>query len=494
MKKTIAIIGAGMGGMAAGIYGQRNGFETRIFEAHSVPGGQCVSWKRKGYTFDACIHHLFVCDPRFPLYGLWEELGAMPRELAPTVDCVSVENADGRMLWDYYEPARLRDHLMSLAPGDREAIDFYLRGIELAMSKDVWGSLLLGGWPGMVGSVPAFVRLRRYLKLNLNEFALRFQDPLLRRAFPLVEYNFPDMPLLIHLVKHAYGAQGGIKWPIGGSAGFARSIERKYRELGGEVHYGKRVAKILTANGRATGVKLEDGEEVSADYVISNADGRKTILEMLEGRYLNDKIRGYCAEPDDLTNWAVHVFLGVNRDLSREPSALVMLLDHPVEIAGHSCASLEMQIYGADPTMAPPGKGVIKVELYSTHSYWKKLAEDRARYNEEKERVAETVIGLVERHFPGIRGQVEAIDVPTLLTWERYMGGTHGFANMPKKQFSIIASVLGRGTEFTLPGLERFYFAGAWATSAGALFMNALSGRKVMHLIAAKEGQRFTAT
>ena len=81
-RNTIAIIGAGMGGLAAGIYGQVNGYKTQIFEMHTVPGGQCASWKRKGYTFDACIHHLFGCNPETRVHALWRELGAMPRELA----------------------------------------------------------------------------------------------------------------------------------------------------------------------------------------------------------------------------------------------------------------------------------------------------------------------------------------------------------------------------------------------------------------------------
>ncbi|NLI12045.1 MAG: hypothetical protein GX425_05345 [Peptococcaceae bacterium] len=68
-----------------------------------------------------------------------------------------------------------------------------------------------------------------------------------------------------------------------------------------------------------------------------------------------------------------------------------MLLEQPVEIAGHVNESLEMQIYGFDKSMAPEGKGVIKVELVSSYSYWKKLYRDRALYEEEKARVGETV-------------------------------------------------------------------------------------------------------
>jgi len=158
----------------------------------------------------------------------------------------------------------------------------------------------------------------------MQHFAQRFTDPFLRCAFPLLEYSLPETPFILHLMKHGLGAVGDIAWPVGGSLAFARSIERRYLELGGEVHYRQKVERILTRDDRAVGVRLADGSEHHADIVISNADGRKTILQMLEGRYLDEHIRRYCAPPPDETNWAVHVFLGVNRDLSAEPSALVI--------------------------------------------------------------------------------------------------------------------------------------------------------------------------
>lgn len=74
--KSITIVGAGMAGLAAGIYGRLNGYNTRIFEMNSVPGGQCASWTRNGYTFDACIHHLFGCSDASSIYSLWRDLGS----------------------------------------------------------------------------------------------------------------------------------------------------------------------------------------------------------------------------------------------------------------------------------------------------------------------------------------------------------------------------------------------------------------------------------
>lgn len=63
------------------------------------------------------------------------------------------------------------------------------------------------------------------------------------------------------------------------------------------------------------------------------------------------------------------------------------------------------------------------------------------------------------------------------MTWERYMGGTNGFANVPAKKASLWSGLRGAGGDMTLLGLDGFYFAGVWASMAPSLFGNALSGR-----------------
>jgi phytoene dehydrogenase-like protein len=483
MAGSIIIVGAGMGGLAAGIYGRMNGFDTRIFEANAVPGGQACSWKRGGYTFDGCIHHLFGCAPGSRIYGLWQELGAVPREFVRLEECTSVLAPDGRLFRDYYDLDRLRAHMLELAPGDAEAIDAYLRGCRAFAGHDHLGEMMLGSRAGRAKALAGMAARLKWLTPTMKKFGARFKDPFLKRAFPLLVYSNPDITLMIHLARHAYGLADDIQWPVGGALKFALSIERHYKHLGGEIAYDSRVERILVENGRAVGVRLADGSEHRADVVISDADGRKTIMEMLEGRFVDDKVRRACGEPPETTAWSVHVFLGVNRDLSAEPSAMIMLLDDPVEIAGHRCESLEMQIFGFDRTMAPEGKGVIKAELFSDYSYWKRLAGDRARYEEEKAKAADRTIDMLERRFPGLRGQVETIDVPTQLTWERYMGGTHGFANMPTKKATVWSGLRGRGGDMTLPGLEGFYFVGVWASMAPALFGNALSGRAAIQAL-----------
>ena len=496
MAKSIIIIGAGMGGIAAGIYGQINGYETQIFEMHTKPGGQCTSWKRKDYAFDPCIHHFFGCKPGSSVNRMWHELGALPRELVNIEECTAVASPNRKMFVDYYDLAKLKETLLKLSPQDAKMIEQYVGAIKVFANDKVADAIDSGSLWKMI---PIFIwrpSLLKWMRMNMHTYAEGFSDPFLRKAFAELIYSNPDAPLFFHLMRHAGGMNSDIQWPIGGAGGLAKSIEKRYLALGGKVHYRSRVEKILVENDRAVGIKLADGSEYRADIIISNADGRKTIFDMLEGKYINEIVRGYCAPIADETPFAVNVCLGVNRDLSGEPSSLVLLLDQPVTIANHQYENIEAQVYGFDRSMAPAGKGTIKVELWASYAYWKQLYNaDREKYRQEKQRVGEQVIEILESHFHGIKNQVEVIDVYTLMTWERYMGGTQGWFNLPNRKldFSMKEDPSDKKFKTTLPGLANFYFVGVWATMMGSLAHNANSGKMIIRRICKKDGKDFRA-
>jgi phytoene dehydrogenase-like protein len=492
--KSIIIIGAGMGGLAAGIYGQMNGYETQIFEMYTRPGGQCASWKRKGYTFDACIHHFFGCRPGSSVNLLWQEMGAMPRELVMLEECTAVASPNGKMFIDYYDPERLRETLLTLSPADSKLIEEYVRSIKAFYRNSMVDTMLISSFWTMIKKLPVMTSIRKWSKVNMGGFAERFSDPFLKKAFALLMYSNPKTPAFMHLLWQVGGLSQDIQWPVGGAAELTKSIEKHYLALGGKVHYSSRVEKILVEDDKAVGIRLVDGSQYRADIIISNADGRKTIFDMLDGKYINETVRGYCAPISDETPFAVDVFLGVNRDLSREPSSLILLLEQPVTIANHKYESIEAQLYGFDKTMAPPGKGTIKVELSASYAYWKQLyTNDREKYKQEKQEVAEQIIEILERRFPGIREQVEVIDVTTLMTWERFIGGSQGWFNLPNRKFdfSIREDSTDKKFKTTLPGLSNFYFVGVWATMMASLFHNANSGKTIIRRICKKEGKRF---
>jgi len=494
MDKSIIIIGAGMGGLAAGIYGQINGYQTQIFEMHIKPGGQCTSWKRKGFTFDPCIHHFFGCKPGSKIYQMWNELGALPRELVPIEHCTAVASPDGKIFLDYYDLEKLRETLLKLSPADAKMIEQYIGYIKVFSNNKVSDAIDSGSFWKMIAVFPSMLSIRKVAKMTMREYAERFYDPFLRKAFALLVYAGPDGPLAFHFARHAGGLNSDIQWPVGGATEFAKSIENRYLALGGKVHYKSRVENILVENDKAVGIRLADGSEHRADIIISNADGRKTILNMLDGKYINDTVRDYCAPNTDETPFAVDVFLGINRDLSNEPSSTVLLLDQPVTIANHEHRCIEVQLYGFDKSMAPAGKGTIKVELPASYAYWKQLYDDdREIYKQEKQEVAEKVIEILGSRFSGIKDQVEVIDVCTLMTWERYMGGSQGWFNFPNRKldFTMKEDISDKKFTTTLPGLTNFYFVGVWASAMGSLAHNALSGKTIIRRICKKDGKEF---
>ena len=73
-NKKILIIGAGPAGLSSGIYAQMNGFDSTIYEMHSIPGGLCTSWKRRGFVFDGAVRYLAGIHPEVKGYQLWQEL------------------------------------------------------------------------------------------------------------------------------------------------------------------------------------------------------------------------------------------------------------------------------------------------------------------------------------------------------------------------------------------------------------------------------------
>jgi len=425
---------------------------------------------------------------------MWHELGAFPRELVTLEACTAVASPDGKMFVDYYDLEKLKEILLKLAPSNSKMIEQYVGAIKAFSNEKISDAMDSGSLWKMITVFPAMLPMRKWTKMNMRAFAERFSDPFLREACALLIYANPDAPLAFHLARHAGGLSGDIQWPVGGAGELAKSIETRYLALGGKVHYRSRAEKILVENDKAVGVKLTDGSEHRADIVISNADGRNTILNMLDGKHMNETVRNYCAPNSDETPFAVDVFLGIDRDLSGEPSSLVLLLDPPVTIANHKYDSIEAQLYGFDKTMAPAGKGTIKIELPASYAYWRQLYDDnRERYKQEKASVAKQVIEILEGHFRGIRDQVELIDVCTLMTWERYMGGTQGWFNFPNRKldFTMREDPSDKKFTSTLPGLSNFYFVGVWATAMGSLAHNANSGKTIVRRICKQDGKRF---
>jgi len=499
-EKSIIIIGAGFAGLAAGIYGRLNGYKTSIYEMHNRPGGLCTSWQRKGYTFDGCIHWLVGSAPKTPHYHMWQTMGiAQNREFIYAPEYARCEGADGRTVVFYSDIDKLEKHLLGLSPQDEKVIREFTAGVRMCISF----SFPADDEPKLtrmfkMAKVVLFFLLKgkkftEWTKVTGEAFANRFSDPLLREAFK--EIWIPEFSILFMLFTFAYLHQGIAGYPIGGSLPMSEALEARYMELGGGLHYNNKVRAIITDNGKATGIRLEDGTEVFADRVISAADGHATLFNMLEGRFLDDKIR------EQYEHWPtfhslLFISLGVNRrfdDLPLTVSGISFALREPVMLADKERSRLSVHVFNQDPTLAPEGRTAVTLMLESDYGYWKKLAEDRKTYLAKKEEVATLAISLLEQRFPGITQQVEVTDVATPLTFERYTGNWkgsfEGWLITPENAYTMTKPM-----SQTVPGLKNFYMCGQWVEPGGGLPTGIISAQRLFKkTICPEDGKKFNA-
>ena len=493
----VIVIGAGVAGLAAGCYARMNGFAVTVLEMQDKPGGLCTSWQRKGYTIDACLHWLVGSRPGTQMYPLWEELGVVQgRRFIDHEVFGRCEDTDGSSFTMYCDVDRLEAELLRVAPEDRKASLALTRGVRRfiagtrAQDRALRAHGIGRGLRFLFTALPRYLPLLPWLRTTVGETGERFANPLLRAAFAnFWPGEFPAAALLITL---AWASEKNAGYAIGGSLPIARAIEERLLGLGGRIEYRRRVEKVLVEDDAATGVRLEDGTELRADYVISAADGHATIFDMLGGRYLDPRIR------EMYDTWPkfpalVYVGLGVNRRFEELPAMVGSLryrLRRPVTIGNRTEEWLGVRLYDYDPTLAPEGRTACVVIFKADYDWWKELHARPADYAAAKARVAEEVVAGLEERFPGIKGQVEMTDVATPVTWERYTGNWRGsFEGWLMTRRNAMRKV-----PKTLPGLANFWMCGQWVEPGGGLPPAALSARGVIERLCRATGRKFTTT
>ena len=486
-ENKIVIIGGGIAGLCTGVYLRRSGFDVEILEKHSIAGGLATAWKRGGYTFENCVHWLVGSKPGGDLNAMWREVFDIDKLRFHEDEAFQRIEEGGKTLIIYRDVNRLERELLEKAPQDAAAVRNMTATIrkfsKMRMPGPEGGLSLIRALFSMIPMMPAYARVK---KRTMADYGRRFGDPLLRRFF---FSGLKDMSAMAILMSLAWMNNNNAAYPIGGSPSLIGMIEESYRKLGGRIRFKAPVQAISVENGRAMGVVLDGGEKISADVVVSAADGYATIFGMLGGKFVDPKIRAiydtYALFPS-----YVQVSLGVADPFAGEPGFIDLALTEPLRIdPSIETDNLSFRIFNFDPTFAPPGKTAV-VAFLGTYDYafWENLrSSDPDRYAAEKKRLADAVIGVLETRFPAARGKVEVVDVATPATVIRYTGNwkgsMEGWLVTPK---SGIRSLPG-----TLPGLKNFHMAGQWVSPGGGLPSGLMGGRAVAKKICRELGTRF---
>ena len=189
-KKKVIIIGAGLAGMSAGYYLQINGFDTEIFEMHSMSGGLCASWKRKDYLIDGCIHFMTGISPADSTFRFWNDLIDMEsvRFVYPETHCV-VEDENRNQICFYSNADLLEVELLKKAPEDRKQIVQLTNavkkfaGMKLPVFKPVENMTISDKLRVAYQMFPYLYGLYKFINITNAKFSEGFKNPKLKRAF-----------------------------------------------------------------------------------------------------------------------------------------------------------------------------------------------------------------------------------------------------------------------------------------------------------------------
>jgi phytoene dehydrogenase-like protein len=492
----IIIIGAGIAGLSCGCYLQMNGIQTEILETHELPGGLCTSWKRGHYMFDGCLRWLTGALPPSVFHQMWTELGAIAgRKVFVHEEIFRIEAPDGRSLTVPANLDKLARELKSAAPEDGRHIDRLIRDARRCMTLEpLKKPIELMPHRDRIREglryLPIIPIVLRWKNLTLGQYLKRYQNDFVRRTLRVITGS-EEMSALVLPMVLAFRARADTGFVVGGSWDFAMAIAERYRNLGGIFRYNTKVTRIHVDKDRACGVECEDGTVTPAATVISCADGHATIYDMLQGRYVDKRIR-FLYEKCQTFHALIQISLGVKKEFPDVPHTLNLILPEPVLVddqTTHDC--FEVESFDSTSGLCAPGTTLMTVRLPARHQFWMELREkDPRRYRNEKKNVLRRIIAILDKRFPGLARSIERFDVATPATFVRYTNNWRASYEgwLPTPQ------ILGRRIRYRLPGLKNFYMAGHWVIPGGGLPSAALSGREVAQMICAEKGKVFAAS
>ena len=490
-NKKLIIIGAGVAGLSAGIYGRMAGYETEIYEMHTVPGGECTGWDRKGYHIDGCIHWLTGTNKQNPLYKVWCDLGALGDDVKiyETESFGAMESNQG-ILRLYKNRKKLEEHLRAIAPEDGEELTKFfatLDAVDNFMPLDAMDLLGPIELMKMMGKAMGSLQSMKNLKMPLREYLKRFKNENLRILFSLSLPADQSAFVLFFALSTVMTGNGGR--PEGGSRAMALRMADKFRALGGVLHLGARVEEICVENGRATGIRISTGANsdttfVAADHVISSADIHVTLNRLLKGKYPLEEFELRDADPKTYPcSTSSMAGFGLDIDLSEMDTEL-LVGTRPYLFEGKTRSFLALKHYCYEPTFALPGHSVLMAYLDGDYDWWKNLASDdhsgvdafhldSPRYVAEKKRLLTDLVSVLEEKYPTWKGHIVPLDFVTPLTYERYCGAYRG----QWMSYGYTENAKDLQHNGRIKGIKDFSMCGQWLMPPGGLPVAAITGR-----------------
>ncbi len=288
--KTVIVIGGGIGGLSLAAMLGKKGFHVTLLEKNEMLGGRAGLFKANGFTFDMGPSWYLMPDVfehYFDLMGEKIEDHLALKRLTPSYRIFFKDSPAG-MINMYADREKDGETFEKLEPGSSVKFDEYLRRAKLnyEISKEsfmyknydsIFDFLTLrvaiqGTKLSVFSTMDRFVR--RFFKTETMQKIMQYTLVFLGSS----PYNTPALYSIMTYIDFGMG----VFYPTGGIYKIIESLVKIGEKNG--VHYrtSSPVAEILTENGKAIGVRLESGEILSADIIVSNADIHHTETKLLK--------------------------------------------------------------------------------------------------------------------------------------------------------------------------------------------------------------------
>jgi phytoene desaturase len=425
----VIVIGGGIAGLAVGGLLARDGRKTLVLEQNKRIGGFCSTFEHEGYWFDIGTSIIEMVDVYDRFFSLMGTTTAREVELIPLDPVYTYILKDGTEI-HYPAPSEaVAEEFKKLSPDDARSWFKYVQDtrefIDVAIPAFFFSPML--GLADMLGMFAKNPKLLKYLPLFATSYQTvmekYFKDPRILEAL-CFQANFMALPPSLApgvMSMLPYNEHTGFYYCKGGLISVPQAIERLGKKAGMELRTGTLVNKIIIRDGKARGVILGDGTEITADVVVSDICA-KTLYEDLIGLEHLGPLARRGVRSLELSASSLMMFLGLDAEppLKSHHTLATMppedIDDLYFNILAHG--KLVEKQYGlfswktfSDPGLAPKGHHSLVLTIGGAY---------RTDWDDIKGPLAEQYVDYFDKtYLPGIKDHVTVAMLGTPKDFER---------------------------------------------------------------------------